>query len=447
MKNVIVTGGNGFIGSSLIKKLIEKGTRVVAVDITFHGNRLPDSNLITRIESGVNTSLVERLPVIEYDSFYHFAWKGVNGADKADPTVQLSNIQMAVDCANICKRLNVKKFLCAGTVAENVAFSLSHLKKTTGGMMYGVAKHACRIILEDYCKNIAQQFVWMQFSNIYGVGNKTGNLVSYTLGELMAGKEAAFGPALQPYDFIYVDDLIEAVYRLGFKETNKPFYYIGSGNPKVLKDYLIRIGELVGCADKVGIGVREDDGVKYTMDMFDNSNLVSTIGEYASIDFDKGINKTINWLKNSLKFLSPIKQIPVESFFVAVANAMHFQLVKQQAKLVRCISGHVYDVIIDLRPDSPTFGKWQGFDLTGENQKALYIPQYFGHGYLVLEDSVVSYKCGEVFYGEGDAGIMYNDPDMAIEWPFDKIGGIEKLIISDKDKNLMSLKEYIEKVQ
>ena len=119
-----------------------------------------------------------------------------------------------------------------------------------------------------------------------------------------------------------------------------------------------------------------------------------------------------------------------------VIRAMHFQLVKQQAKLVRCISGHVYDVIIDLRPDSPTFGKWQGFDLTGENQKALYIPQYFGHGYLVLEDSVVSYKCGEVFYGEGDAGIMYNDPDMAIEWPFDKIGGIEKLIISDKDKNL-----------
>ena len=167
-------------------------------------------------------------------------------------------------------------------------------------MMYGVAKHACRIILEDYCKNIAQQFVWMQFSNIYGVGNKTGNLVSYTLGELMAGKEAAFGPALQPYDFIYVDDLIEAVYRLVFKETNKPFYYIGSGNPRVLKDYLIRIGELVGCADKVGIGVREDDGVKYTMDMFDNSNLVSTIGEYASIDFDKGIDKTINWLKNSL---------------------------------------------------------------------------------------------------------------------------------------------------
>ena len=129
-----------------------------------------------------------------------------------------------------------------------------------------------------------------------------------------------------------------------------------------------------------------------------------------------------------------------------VIRATHFQLVKQQAKLVRCISGHVYDVIVDLRPNSPTFGQWRGFALTGENQVELYIPQYFGHGYLVLEDSVVSYKCGEVFYGEGDSGIMYNDPDINIQWPFEKIGGIENMILSEKDKNLMSFKEYIDKL-
>lgn len=125
-----------------------------------------------------------------------------------------------------------------------------------------------------------------------------------------------------------------------------------------------------------------------------------------------------------------------------VIRATHFQLIKQQPKLVRCISGHVYDVIVDLRPDSETFGKWQGFDLTGENQNTLYIPEYFGHGYLVLEDSVVSYKCGEVFYGEGDSGIKYNDKDIDIIWPFEKIGGEENLIISEKDKNLMSFEEY-----
>jgi len=126
-----------------------------------------------------------------------------------------------------------------------------------------------------------------------------------------------------------------------------------------------------------------------------------------------------------------------------VIRAMHFQLVKQQAKLVRCISGHVYDVIVDLRPDSTTFGQWRGFHLTGENQNTLYIPQFFGHGYLVIEDSVVSYKCGEVFYGEGDSGIMYNDPDIGIIWPFEEIGGIENLIISEKDETLMSFKKYM----
>lgn len=298
MKNVIVTGGNGFIGSSLIKKLVANGIKVVAVDITFQGERLPDSELITKIESCVDASLVEKLPVEEYDAFYHLAWKGVNGADKANPSVQLANIQMAIDCADICKKLNVKKYLCAGTVAENATFSLPNLEKTSGGMMYGVAKHACRLILEDYCKNIGQQFVWMQFSNIYGVGNKTGNLVSYTLGELMTGNEATFGPALQPYDFIYVDDLIEAVYRLGEKETNKAFYYIGSGSPHQLKEYLLRIGELAGYADKVGIGIRPDDGIKYSMDMFCNDDLVDAVGEYVSTDFDNGINKTIEWLKS-----------------------------------------------------------------------------------------------------------------------------------------------------
>ena len=125
-----------------------------------------------------------------------------------------------------------------------------------------------------------------------------------------------------------------------------------------------------------------------------------------------------------------------------VIRAMHFQLVKQQAKLVRCVSGHVYDVIADLRPDSPTFGQWRGFHLTGENTLSLFVPEYFGHGYLVIEDSIVSYKCGEVFYGEGDSGIMYNDPDLNIAWPFEAIGGIENLIISDKDKNLMSFQDY-----
>ncbi len=127
-----------------------------------------------------------------------------------------------------------------------------------------------------------------------------------------------------------------------------------------------------------------------------------------------------------------------------VIRAIHFQLVRQQAKLVRCISGHVYDVIVDLRIDSHTFGQWRGFHLTGDNMDSLLVPVGFGHGYLVIDDSVVSYKAAEVFYGEGDSGIMYNDSEINITWPFELIGGIENLIISDKDLKLMDLQRYVD---
>ena len=139
-----------------------------------------------------------------------------------------------------------------------------------------------------------------------------------------------------------------------------------------------------------------------------------------------------------------LKEVFYTVSYKGVIRAIHFQLGHQQAKLVRCIKGHVYDVIVDLRPDSPTFGQWRGYDLSEFNRRELYIPEFFGHGYLVLEDSIVSYKCGEVFYGEGDSGIMYNDPDIGIEWPFEKIDGAEKLIISAKDLNLMSFEKYKE---
>jgi len=125
-----------------------------------------------------------------------------------------------------------------------------------------------------------------------------------------------------------------------------------------------------------------------------------------------------------------------------VIRALHFQRVKQQPKLVRCISGHVYDVIVDLRKESPSFKRWLGFDLTGENKKEILVPAGFAHGYLVLEESIVSYKCAEQFYGEYDSGIMWNDPAIGVKWPVEQLGG-SPIILAEKDKNLMNFDEFL----
>lgn len=130
--------------------------------------------------------------------------------------------------------------------------------------------------------------------------------------------------------------------------------------------------------------------------------------------------------------------------YKGVIRALHFQRVKQQAKLVRCIYGHVWDVVVDLRKDSPTFKKWLAFDLVGEKHNQILVPEGCAHGYLVLENSIVSYKCGEKFYGEYDDGIMWNDKDINVTWPLEKIGGEDKLIVADKDKNLQTFAQFIE---
>lgn len=295
MKKVIVTGANGFIGSSLIEKLVANGVSVVALDISFAVSRMPESELVKAIVLKLDNvdEMLEKIPVGEYDAFYHLAWQGVNGADKADSTVQLKNCQMTINCATVAKTLNCKKLLCAGTIAEQATNSLPHLEKTSGGMMYGVAKYCTHLMAENYCKNIGQNFVWMQFSNIYGPSNKTGNLVSYTIGELMKGNEATFGPALQPYDFIYVEDLIEAVYRLGENETAEDCYFIGSGEPRVLKDYLLEIGRAYGHEELIKVGIRPDDGIVYTWDMFETDKLKQAIGDYVTKNFSEGIRYTL----------------------------------------------------------------------------------------------------------------------------------------------------------
>jgi dTDP-4-dehydrorhamnose 3,5-epimerase len=140
-----------------------------------------------------------------------------------------------------------------------------------------------------------------------------------------------------------------------------------------------------------------------------------------------------------------LKEVFYTTSYKGVIRALHFQRTRQQPKLVRCICGHVYDVVVDLRKDSLTFKKWLGFDLTEENKHEILVPAGCAHGYLVMEKSIVSYKCSEKFYGEYDDGIMWNDPILNVQWPLEKVGGLDQVIIADKDRNLQTFTQFIDK--
>ena len=129
-----------------------------------------------------------------------------------------------------------------------------------------------------------------------------------------------------------------------------------------------------------------------------------------------------------------------------VLRGLHFQTQYVQGKLVRVTAGAVLDVAVDLRKDSPTFGKHYLVELTADNKKMFYIPPGFAHGFLTLEDNTeFQYKCTDYYAPEFDSGVLWNDSDIGIDWNFEKYGlSADEILLSDKDKKQQTLKEFAE---
>ena len=129
-----------------------------------------------------------------------------------------------------------------------------------------------------------------------------------------------------------------------------------------------------------------------------------------------------------------------------VLRGLHFQINHPQSKLVRVVSGEVFDVCVDLRPKSDTFGKWEGVVLSAENKRQFFIPRGFAHGFLVMSETAeFCYKCDDVYHPNDEGGLPFDDPEIGIVWPaigggaaFDK----SRVILSEKDKNHPSFRDY-----
>lgn len=123
-----------------------------------------------------------------------------------------------------------------------------------------------------------------------------------------------------------------------------------------------------------------------------------------------------------------------------VLRGLHFQINYPQDKLVRVVSGEVFDVAVDLRKDSETYGKWYGVILSAENKKQFFIPKGFAHGFLVLsENAEFAYKCSDFYHPNDEGGLIWNDPEIGVEWPVQE--GVE-LIFSKKDQKWGSFAQY-----
>ncbi|MCZ8532013.1 NAD-dependent epimerase/dehydratase family protein [Psychrobacillus psychrodurans] len=303
MKKVIITGANGFIGSSLTNYLSAKGIKVFAIVKNVHSNigRLNKNKNIEIIYSGMDEilKLNELIPDRDIDVFYHFAWSGVSDSNRINYHSQTDNIKYTCHCVEASNNLGCKTFIFASSLWEYECYkTMSELEPVGLSSLYSSAKIAANFMARTLCNNLEINYMAAIITNIYGIGETSPRLINSTIRKLLNKEETQFTSSTQTYDFIYIDDAVKAFYYIGLKGVNNKSYYIGSAEPMPLKNFL---NILKNCVDKeieLGIGKIAQKGIHLDYKMFDLNAVKVDTGFEPEISFETGINKTIEWLKN-----------------------------------------------------------------------------------------------------------------------------------------------------
>lgn len=306
MKKVLVTGANGFIGTAFLKVLYDHDIEVVAVV----RNKLEQCDAIGDIRKirTVRCDLknMRNLPLIvpdrDIDACIHLAWEGTCGDARADYNLQLENIKGSIELINALAQMHIKRFVAAGTLAEKDVLNYHDTDGATPNAvsMYGIAKIAAHFMTKTQCAKLGVEHIWCQFSNVYGVGNRTDNFVNMACKKMLLGQRAAFTLAEQWYDFIYITDAVNALYHVtktGHKNTT---YFIGSSKPQKLKEYICMIRDAINPTIEIYFGEVPFNGKSLAQEAYDASKLIQDTGFRPEIDFRKGIALTVEWLRHNI---------------------------------------------------------------------------------------------------------------------------------------------------
>lgn len=273
MKRVIVAGAAGYVGRNLVAAL-EGRAEVVGVDVA-PGFLHPDG--LGGLEG-------------PFDAFVNLAWRGKGGPARADYALQMDSVKTALDFYREAVRLGCRRFICTGTIGELMVELPECAGLRSRNFIYINAKNFLHRSLRALEDTDGCRVVWARLGNLYGGGDSGGNIVDYTVGRLVAGEKAVFGPAEQPYDFVHARDCASALAALAVSE--RPLegeFYVGSGDVRPLKDYLVEIGRIAGRPDLIEIGGRPDDGTRYRAEWFSIERLASETGYRPATGFEDGV--------------------------------------------------------------------------------------------------------------------------------------------------------------
>ena len=317
IKKAIISGAGGFLGSRLSEALVNHGIFVYALDCTFQHNET--SSTTSAVSSGADNisssnKLLRRykcdlekniLPsdhdLHNADILFHFAWDGSHPDHRNDYELQIKNISSLLNILSFAKRANVNKTIIPGSAGEYAASRMPITGGNTPGAVdaYGAVKSACHVISQAWSKQNNLPLIWVVPSSVYGPGRNDNNALTYAIKTLLKGEKPSFTALEQKWDYIYIDDFIEAFFLLAQKGIAGKNYALGCGASKKLLDYITLIRDLINPDLQLGIGEKPYKYGKPDNSEIDIFELQNDTGFTAKVTFEEGIRKTIKWYSDN----------------------------------------------------------------------------------------------------------------------------------------------------
>ena len=293
LKNVVVTGANGYLGSHLVKALINKGYYVWAIVRSSESNTskincLSNCGVVVCPLSEINR-LSELLPCKEVLACYHLAWASGSKLSKETVLSQEEYIGQSIHLMDAVSKKDCKRFVGVGSILETNA---NYPLPKHPNMAYAVAKDCTNKLLALRTRELGMQYTWCRLCGLYGNEDNTGNLVSYTISCLKEGRSPEYSSGSQAYSFIHVEDCADALVCIGEASDGVPgLMTIAGPECKTIKEYMTTIQKLIAPEVQLHFGARADDGIRYQEEWFDNRFLIGNLHFRYNHCFDDEITK------------------------------------------------------------------------------------------------------------------------------------------------------------
>lgn len=228
MDKVLITGADGFIGHNLVNKLLSEGKEVYGIVYPGHNiyeNRKEDKLHIKCMDLNQVMNHIREFPSEEIDTLYHFAWAGVKPELRNDLDVQMMNVNMTLDCMKLAIAIGIKKIVFPGSTNEYLYYGKPLNKDAipSPNNAYGAAKIALRYLCSDYALRNNIEFVYAIIAGIYAADRRDNNVIFYTIDKLLRKEKPSLTRLEQLWDYVYIDDVMEALYLIGEKGGGVPY--------------------------------------------------------------------------------------------------------------------------------------------------------------------------------------------------------------------------------